>query len=285
MGHWPSDAPAAARCTTRTTSRVDTVTGGPSLLAATQEHLDQGTDGASAMRDPLLGREPRFGEADAEIGGQEQRVVAEATAPAGRREDAALARGLDELRLGRRGLDVRHDAAKPGGALLGGHEGEALEQQRIVLGVEGPFPLPGDLSPVHQGPPCGEDPRGSVERVHFEPRVFAERREVTARREIARLGHGVLGEARAALQVLLFRQPLEELIRRKDELKRQRDENVADLPGLAVVAGSDQELHRLASRRSRPRSSLVEYPGTSATRTTRPPQPSTSVAPTMSSRA
>src|SRR5690242_17527825 len=108
MGHWPSAAPAAARCTTKTTSRVDTVTSGPSSFAAAHEHLDQRTDGASAVRHPLLGGEPRFGEADAEIGGQEQRVVAEAAAAAGRREDAALARRLDELWFGGRGLDVRH---------------------------------------------------------------------------------------------------------------------------------------------------------------------------------
>src|SRR5437879_10923754 len=81
------------------------------------------------MRDALLGRERRFGEACAEIGGQEQRVVAEPAAPAGRREDATLARRLDELRLGGGGLDVRHDAAEAGGALLVGHLGEARSEE------------------------------------------------------------------------------------------------------------------------------------------------------------
>src|SRR5438128_11796088 len=157
MGHWPSGAPGAGRCTTRTTSRVATIMGVPSLFTAAHEHLDQGANGASPMRDALLGRERRFGEACAEIGGQEQRVVAEPAAPAGRREDATLARRLDELRLGGRGLDVRYDAAEAGGALLVGHLGEALEQQRIVLGVEAPFPLAGDLPPVHQGPARGEN--------------------------------------------------------------------------------------------------------------------------------
>src|SRR5438445_147599 len=89
-------------------------------------------------------------------------------------------------------------------------------------------------------------------------RPACDTRSLTARGEVARLGHGVLGEARAALQVLLLRQPLEELVRREDELKRERDEDVADLPDLPVVARGDQELHRLASRRSRPSSSLVE---------------------------
>jgi len=136
--------------------------------AAAQEHLDQGADGASPVRDPLLGRERRLGEARAEIGGQEQRIVAESAVTAGRREDAALARRLDELRFGGRGLDVRQDAAVTGGALLVGHLGEALEQQRIVQGVEASFPRPRDLSAVHQGPACREDPRGAVEGVHLQ---------------------------------------------------------------------------------------------------------------------
>src|SRR5438477_12692022 len=114
MGHWPSvaaGAPGAARCTTRTTSRLAAVMDCPSSLAAAQQHLDQGADGASPVRDPLLGRERRLGEARAEIGGQEQRIVAESAVTAGRREDAALARRLDELRFGGRGLAVRQDAA------------------------------------------------------------------------------------------------------------------------------------------------------------------------------
>src|SRR2546421_3828208 len=75
MGHWPSGAPGTACCTARTTSRVDAVTGGLSSCAPAHQHLDQGADGASPMRHPLLGRERRFGEADAEIIGQEQGVV------------------------------------------------------------------------------------------------------------------------------------------------------------------------------------------------------------------
>src|SRR5205807_6769623 len=99
MGHWPSGAPGTAYCRARTTSRVDAVTGGLSSCAPAHQHLDQGADGASPMRHPLLGRERRFGEADAEIIGQEQGVVTEPAAAAGRREDAAFARRLDELRL------------------------------------------------------------------------------------------------------------------------------------------------------------------------------------------
>src|SRR5467141_4349571 len=79
-------------------------------------------------------------------------------------------------------------------------------------------------------------------------------------------------------------EPLEELVRRKHELERESREDVADLAHLAVVAGPDQELHQPAPRRNRATSSVVEYPGTSATRTTRPPQPSTSSAPTISWR-
>src|SRR5256885_16277102 len=112
MGHWPSGAPGAGRCTTRTTSRVATIMGVPSLFTAAHEHLDQGANGASPMRDTLLGRERRFGEGCAEIGGQEQRVVAEPPAPAGRREDATLARRLDELRLGGPRLRLRPHPAE-----------------------------------------------------------------------------------------------------------------------------------------------------------------------------
>src|SRR5207245_9316097 len=115
--------------------------------------------------------------------------------------------------------------------------------------------------------------------------VLGERREVAAGREVTRVGDGVRGEARAAPQVQLLGEPLEELVRRKHELERESREDVADLAHLAVVAGPDQELHQPAPRRNRATSSVVEYPGTSATRTTRPPQPSTSSAPTISWRA
>src|SRR5436853_7166695 len=99
MGHWPSGAPGTACCTARTTSRVAAVTGGLSSCAPAHEHLDLGADGASPMRHPLLGRERRFGEADAEIMAQEQGDVTDRASAAGRREGAAFARRLGGLRL------------------------------------------------------------------------------------------------------------------------------------------------------------------------------------------
>jgi len=54
-----------------------------------------------------------------------------------------------------------------------------------------------------------------------------------------RLGDGVLGEARAPLQIALIREALEELLGRKRQLKRKAGEQVADLPDLALVAGGD----------------------------------------------
>src|SRR2546422_8351900 len=101
-------------------------------------------------------------------------------------------------------------------------------------------------------------------------------------REVARLRDRVLGEAGAALQVGLVGEALEELVHGEHELERQAGEEIADLARLAFVAGGDQELH---ARRSRASRSVVEYPGTSGTRTTRPPQRSTWSAPTIASRA
>src|SRR3989442_10008645 len=47
------------------------------------------------FRSPLLRGQGRLGEGHLEVGGEQQRVVAEAAAAARSREDAALARGLD----------------------------------------------------------------------------------------------------------------------------------------------------------------------------------------------
>src|SRR5213592_4147685 len=84
------------------------------------------------MGHALLGRERRFGEGHAQLGRQEQRIIAEPAVAARRREDPALARRLHELRLGSRRLDVRYDAAMAGGGGDVVHGGEALERERVV---------------------------------------------------------------------------------------------------------------------------------------------------------
>src|SRR3989442_3748262 len=281
MVHWSG----VALCAKMTTSSVEAITGGSSSFTPAQQHLDERPDRTSPVRDALFGRKRRFREGHAELGREEQRVVAEPAVAAGRSENVALAGRLDELRLGGRRLDVRHDAAVALRALLFRQAGESFEQRRIVERVDTPFPRLPPCFPVHQRPARREDSRGAVECVYLEPRVLGERREVAAGREVTRLGDGVLSETRAALQVQLLREPFEELVRREHELEREPREHVADLAHLAVAAGPDQELHHTAPRCSRATSSLVEYPGTSATRTTRPPQPSTSSAPTISGRA
>src|SRR2546422_1647428 len=281
MVHWSG----VALCARMTTSSVEAITGGSSSFTPAQHPLNEPPDRTSPVRDALFGRKRRFREGHAELGREEQRVVAEPAVAAGRREYMALAGRLDELRLGGRRLDVRHDAAVACRPLLLGQAGESFEQQRIVERVDPPFPRLPPRFPVHQRPARREDSRGAVEGVHLEPGVLGERREVAAGREVTRLGDGVLGEARPALQIQLFGEPLEELVRRKHELERESREDVADLAHLAVVAGPDQELHQPAPRRNRATSPVVEYPVTSATRTTRPPQPSTTSAPPISLRA
>src|SRR3989442_4147796 len=84
------------------------------------------------FRSPLLRGQGRLGEGHLEVGGEEQRVVAEAAAAARSREDAALARGLDELRLGQRPLEVGVDAAKARATPLVSHPSHQLQQQSAV---------------------------------------------------------------------------------------------------------------------------------------------------------
>src|SRR5206468_1245432 len=88
-------------------------------------------------------------------------------------------------------------------------------------------------------PARGESPRRALERVHLDAGVLAERREMAARREVARFGDGVLREVRAAFQVQLVGQSLEDLVDRKHELDGEAGEDVADLACLAIVARRD----------------------------------------------
>src|SRR3989442_3228388 len=107
MVHWSG----VALCARMMTSSVEAITGGSSSFAPAQQHLDERPDRTSPVRDALFGRKRRFRERHAELGREEQRVVAEPAVAAGRREYMALAGRLDELRLGGTGLNARHAAS------------------------------------------------------------------------------------------------------------------------------------------------------------------------------
>src|SRR3989449_5923414 len=64
------------------------------------------------MRHALLRRHRRLGERHPEITGKEERIVSEAAAAAGLGEDPAVARCLDQLRLGERRVEIRHQDRK-----------------------------------------------------------------------------------------------------------------------------------------------------------------------------
>src|SRR2546425_10492162 len=231
----------------------------------------------------MLRRGRRLGEAHPEISREEQGVVAEPACAARLREHAAFGRRLDELRGGRGRLEKGCDTAITRRAPLLRDAREPLQQQRVVRRVEPPFPPPPPRFPVQVRVPRRVNTRRALERVHLEPRVLGHGGEPAPLGEVARLGDGVLGEAHPLLQVALLGETLQELVPREHQLKRQPREQLADLPRLAVIAGGDQQLHR-GGRRRRSSSAVVDWPGTSATRTTRPPHPSTSSAPTIASR-
>src|SRR2546427_6498702 len=136
MVHWSG----VALCARMTTSSVEAITGGSSSFTPAQQHLDERPDRTSPVRDPLFGRKRRFRERHAELGREEQRVVAEPAVAAGRREYMALAGRLDELRLGGRRLDVRPDAAGACGSLLLGQAAEWFGQQGRLRRGGSPFP-------------------------------------------------------------------------------------------------------------------------------------------------
>ena len=136
-------------------------------------------------------------------------------------------------------------------------------------------------------PPLGTRPTGrsrtrnAVQRVHFDPRIVSDGGEPAARREIAGFGDGILDVRRTPLEIHLLGEARQELIGGKDELERQAGEEVADLARLAGAARRDEKLHARSFRTR----SVVDFPATSGTRTTRPPHPSTSAAPTIASGA
>src|ERR1041384_7579478 len=155
-----------------------------------------------------------------------------------------------------------------GGSLTEGHLQLLRIEQRIVAKAAWPARGAGTGRPA--------------ERVHFDPGVIGHRGQAAARRVVARLGDRVLDVARAALEIGFFGQGLEEPVGGKRDLKRQAGEQLANLTRLPGAARADDQLH---PPRSRPSSFVVDLSWTSGTRTTRPPHPSTSFAPTMASCA
>ena len=101
----------------------------------------------------------------------------------------------------------------------------------------------------------------------------------------------MLDEGRPALDVGFLREALEKPVGGEGDLEGEPGEQIPQLAHLTGVPGGDEQLHGSPHRhgadaaRRRASSSVVEYPGTSATRTTRPPRLSTSRAPTICSGA
>src|SRR2546426_12731983 len=108
------------------------------------------------MRHALLARHRRLGEGHPEIAREEQRIVAEAAAPARFGQDPPLARRLDQLRLGERRVEIRHDAPVARRALFVGNTRQPFEQQRVVRRVTPPPPPP--PPPPPRPPPPGHAP-------------------------------------------------------------------------------------------------------------------------------
>src|SRR3989442_4996990 len=100
---------------------------------------------------------------------------------------------------------------------------------------------------------------------------------------MAVLGDGVRDVAQAALEIAVCGQRWEQPVGRNRDLEGQACEQLANLTVLAGAARADEQFHQ--PRRSRSSRLVVDLSCTSGTRTTRPPHPSTSFAPTIASRA
>src|SRR2546426_12532700 len=133
------------------------------------------------MRHALLARHRRLGEGHPEIAREEQRIVAEAAAPARFGQNPPLARRLDQLRLGERRVEIRHDAPVARRALLVGNTRPPLEQQRVVRRVTPPPPPP---PPGPPPPSRGEHPPPPRAGVPLAPRDLPERRGCGAPRQV-----------------------------------------------------------------------------------------------------
>ena len=210
-------------------------------------------------------------EGHVQLGRKEQRVIAEAPSPARLGQDESIARGLDDFGYTAGRGQKRHDTAVARRALVLGDTRQLLEQQRVVLNI-----------PTTGRPAGRARTRRAAERVDFDPRIIRNGGQAAPHRVVAGLGDRVLHIAHAALQVGFFRKRLEQTVGGKGHLERQAGEQLADLTRLAGAARANEELHPPRKRSSSP---VVDWSLTSGTRTTRPPQPSTSVAPTIASRA
>src|ERR1700733_6893096 len=214
------------------------IVGRPSF--AGRQQVTQGAHGCAAVAEPILLVEIELRHGGAELGEPEVRVIAEAARTARRIENAALPRafGNQGSRVVGAGNVGQHTSIARA-ALLGGNTRESAVQFRIVGVVVGAEPCKAR----------GENPRGTAERVYFEPRIVrnggAAPRRGTVKPggcgsgsgcRVSRLQEGILEKARAGL---LGRSDakLAQAANIEGQVRQQR----AEFKKLARVAGCDYE--------------------------------------------
>src|SRR6202789_2719854 len=208
----------------------------PSFVGPQQ--VAQRAHGRAAVAEPILLVEIELRRSGAEVREPEVGVIAEAARTARRIEDAALPRAFGNQ--GRRVVgagDVGQHTSIARAALLGGTARKSAAQFRIVGVVVGTEP----------GKTRGENPRGTTERVYFEPRIVRNGGAAPRRGtlepgrhgcgcRVSRLQEGILEKARAGL---LGRSDakLAQAANIEGQVRQQR----AEFKKLARVAGCDYE--------------------------------------------
>src|ERR1700733_11033024 len=217
------------------------IVGRPSF--AGRQQVTQGAHGCAAVAEPILLVEIELRHGGAELGEPEVWVIAEAARTARRIENAALPRAFGNQRRRVVGAgDVGQHTSIARAALLGGNARESAVEFRIVGVVVGAEPRKAR----------GENPRGTAERVDFEPRIVrnggaALRRGTVkpgdgcgggcrSRRGVSRLQEGILEKARAGL---LGRSDAE--LAQAANIEGQVRQQRAEFEKLARVAGCDYE--------------------------------------------
>src|SRR5207245_1785400 len=149
-----------------------------------------------------------------------------------------------------------------------------LEQEGIVRSVVS-FQRPARRARARRATQC----------LDFDSGIIGNGWQSAPGREIPGLRHSILGVAHATLEIRLLREGLQQAVGGKRDVERQAGEQFADLARLARTAGANEQLHDRGGPRSFSINWVDDAVLTSGTRTTRPPQPSTSAAPTIASGA
>jgi hypothetical protein len=164
--------------------------------------------------------------------GLEDRVVAEAAAPARRGRDPAAAGSppaQESQAPGRRRIRDREaeHAHVPGAASRRRQARELRQQLRVVLGIGG----------VRAGKAAGPDPGPAIEGVDLDPRVVGQGRQAGRASREAGLDPGVRLERLAVLDRLA----LDAEVVERDELDLRQREELAQLAQLVARARRDDE--------------------------------------------